>query len=250
MSNCFERYEIDHLSPSACNLFVASPAMYVMERVLKRKAPVGAAAHRGNAVEAGIAKGLFEDASLDECVSEARKTFAGLASLSGDPRKEKEIAAIPAMVKVGLQELKPYGKPSSAQGKIEWKVEGLHVPMIGFYDFEWADHGILVDLKTTHKLPSKISTNHARQVALYNAARGNNLDTRVCYTTPSKTAVYRLENSDEHVRALEKIARTIQNFLSISNDPLELASIVVPDVDSFYFADPLARKHAFEVFGI
>jgi hypothetical protein len=224
--------------------------MYVMERILKRKAPVGAAAHRGNAVEAGVAKGLFDDAPLEDCVSEARKVFSSLAALSGDPRKEKEITAIPAMVKAGLQELKPYGKPSSAQGKIEWKVEGLFVPVIGFYDFEWADHGILVDLKTTHKLPSKISTNHARQVALYNAARGNNLDTRVCYTTPSKTAVYRLENSDDHVKALEKIAFAIQRFLSVTNDPQELASIVMPDVDSFYFADPLARKNAYEVFGI
>jgi hypothetical protein len=250
MKNVFERFEIEHLSPSACNLFVASPAMYVMERLLKMKAPVGAAAHRGNAVEAGVAKGLAEGASVSECTQEARTVFSGLSALSGDPRKEKESNALGDMVMTGLKELRPYGPPTSMQGKIEWNVEGLAVPVIGFYDFEWANHGILVDLKTTHKLPSKISTNHARQVALYCACRGDNLDTRVAYVTPTKSATYRLENVREHVRALEKICLTIQKFLSISEDPYELASLVIPDVDSFYFADPLARQNAFKVWGI
>jgi hypothetical protein len=38
--------------------------------------------------------------------------------------------------------------------------------------------------------------------------------------------------------------------LSITKDPGELASLVVPDVDSFYFADPLTRKAAFDVWGV
>ena len=124
------------------------------------------------------------------------------------------------------------------------------VPMIGFYDFEWANHGILTDLKTTHALPSKISTSHARQVALYVAARGSNLDARLTYVTSKKSATYHLENVAQHVLALEKIALTIQRFLSISDDPAELAAIVVPEVDSFYFADPMARKAAFDVWGL
>jgi hypothetical protein len=114
----------------------------------------------------------------------------------------------------------------------------------------WEDHGILIDLKTTHALPSKISTNHARQVALYVAAKSNNLDARICYVTTKKSATYRLENIQQHVDALSRIALTIQRFLSISSDPQELAQIVVPDVDSFYFADPLACQAAFEVWGL
>jgi hypothetical protein len=55
---------------------------------------------------------------------------------------------------------------------------------------------------------------------------------------------------EQHVLALEKIALTIQRFLSISDDPAELASLVVPEVDSFYFADPMARKAAFDVWGL
>ena len=55
--NPFEHYNIQHLSPSSCNLFIGSPAMYVLERVMGKKSKVGAAAHRGNAVEEGVVAG-------------------------------------------------------------------------------------------------------------------------------------------------------------------------------------------------
>ena len=248
--NPFARYGIEHLSPSQCNLFVASPAMYVMERCLKMRSPVGAAAHRGTSVESGVVHGLLTGADVKECQEITKKEFSKLTALSGDPRIEKEQTAISDMVAQGLKELSPYGKPSTTQGGIQYHVEGLAVPLIGFYDMEWENHGILIDLKTTHALPSKISTNHARQVALYCAARGDNLDARITYVTPKKVATYQLENKREHVAALEKIALTIQRFLSISEDPHYLASLVVPDVDSFYFSDPRARKNAFDLWGL
>ena len=248
--NPFAKYGIEHLSPSQCNLFTASPAMYVMERCLKLRSPVGAAAHRGTAVEAGVVHGLLNGASPQECVALATKEFDKLTALSGDPRRDKEAGAIGDMVKQGLTELSGYGRPSSTQGLIEYKVEGLAVPLIGYYDMEWDNHGVLIDLKTTHALPSKISTNHARQVALYCAARGDNLDARITYVTPKKSATYQLENKRQHVEALGKIALSIQRFLSISEDPRYLASHVVPDVDSFYFSDPKARQNAFDVWGL
>jgi hypothetical protein len=248
--NPFAKYGIEHLSPSQCNLFVASPAMYVMERCMKLRSPVGAAAHRGTAVEAGVVHGLLNGATLKECQDLAKKEFDKLTALSGDPRKEKEAAGLADMVAEGIKELSAYGKPTSTQGAIKYEVEGLAVPLIGFYDMEWENHGILIDLKTTHALPSKISTNHARQVALYCAARGDNLDARITYVTSKKSATYQLENKREHVKALETIALTIQRFLSISDDPKYLASLVVPDVDSFYFSDPLARQNAFNVWGL
>ena len=39
--------------------FAAEPALWVMERLLKMTGPVGAAAHRGTAAEAGIVAGLL-----------------------------------------------------------------------------------------------------------------------------------------------------------------------------------------------
>jgi hypothetical protein len=248
--NSFARYGIEHLSPSACNLFVSSPAMFVLEKVLKRRQPVGCAAHRGTAVEAGVIHGLMNGVTEKECAEVAARKFQQLTALSGDPRKEKEQTGLAGMVTMALGELAPYGAPTSTQGKISHSVDGLSVPLIGFYDMEWADKGVLVDLKTTHALPSQISTNHARQVALYGAARGGNHDIRITYATPKKVATYRVDNPREHVLALERIALTIQRFLSITNDPQELVGIVAPDVDHYFFADPLARQAAFETWSL
>jgi hypothetical protein len=249
-NNPFAVHAIEHLSPSTCNLFIGSPAMFVLDKILKRRQPVGAAAHRGTAVEEGIVLGLTKGATDSECIAAARQTYGRLTAFSGDPKRDKEGESIADFVRMGLAELRSYGKPTSTQGKVVYDIEGLSVPMLGFYDVAWEDQGILIDIKTTHALPNKIKINHARQVALYAAVMGKNIDPRLTYITPKKVATYRLENVDEHLAALRKVALTIQQFVSLSTDPLELASLVVPDTDSFYFNDPLTRQTAFEVWGI
>jgi hypothetical protein len=251
--NPFEAHEIAHLSPSSLNTFLTSPAAFVLQKVLKRTTPVGAAAHRGTAVEHGVALGLADlKKPVEECVKEAESRFGGLTAFTTDPRTEKEAAAIGKMVINGLKELRPYGVPTGTQGAIRHEVEGLLVPLIGYYDFAWqtGDVNVLTDLKTTHALPSKIRTKHARQVALYKAAIDDNLEARVTYVTGVKFATYHLENSREHLDALCRTAMTVQRFLSLSKDPHELAALVMPDTDSFYFSDPLARAQVYEVWNV
>jgi hypothetical protein len=231
-------------SPSACNLFAASPAMFVLEKVLGQRQPVGAPAHRGTAVEHGVTIGLQDPAaSLEACVSAAQTKFDTISALSGDPRREDYRATIPAMVESALKELRPYGIPSGAQGFIEWRPEGLRLPIVGYYDFKWSDHGIIVDLKTTERMPSAIKIGHARQVALY---ASDNADARLSYITPKKAKTYRLENKREHREALRQIAIRIENFLAQSDDPQFFVNVTAPDLESFYWTPPAARQAAFE----
>ena len=166
-------------SPSACNLFAASPSMFVLERIIGLRQPVGVPAHRGVAVEDGVALGLLNpDAPLQACVDIAFTKYDTLTAMSTDDRREKYRDTIPEMVRQALAELRPYGIPSKTQGFIEWKPEGLRLPIVGFYDFFWEDKGIVVDLKTTEKMPSSIKITHARQVSFY--AMSDNMDARLC----------------------------------------------------------------------
>ena len=198
-----------------------------------------------------VAHGLLNPgASLADCTKVALEKFNTLAAFTSGDKVDKERNGIPGMVEMGLAELKPYGVPSSTQGLISHEFDGLQVPMIGYYDFEWEQHGVLTDLKTSHALTSKIKPNHARQVALYRAARGDNLQARVTYITSKKRATYALENAREHVEALGKIGLAIQKFLSVSDDPMELASMVVPDVESYFFDDPAIRQSVWEIWGV
>lgn len=231
-------------SPSALNLFAAEPAMFVLERILGIRQPVGAPAHRGTAVEAGVTVGLLDPkASLESCIAEAHKKYDTITALSGDARRESYRETISDMVAAALKELRPYGIPSGVQGFIEWKPEGLKLPVVGYYDFEWSDHGILIDLKTTERLPSAIKIGHARQVALY---ASDNVDARLTYITPKKSATYRLENKREHRAALHQIALKVENFLALSDKPEVFTGITVPDLESFYWSAPAARQLAFE----
>jgi hypothetical protein len=241
--------KLERHSPSSLNLFAASPAMWVLERVLGRRQPVGSPAHRGTAVEAGVAYGLlYPHADPSMAVGEALKQYDTASALSGDPRKDKYRASVEVMVLRALTELQPYGIPSSTQRFIEWRPEGLKYPIVGYSDFEWDNHAILTDLKTTDRLPEKVKITHARQGALY--ATSDNMDARITYVTPVKVATYKIENIRAHREALVKIALTVERFVSLTNDPQELVGLVVPDLESFYWSPPQARQAAFEVWGV
>lgn len=235
-------------SPSSLNLFCASPSMFVLEKVMGLKQLVGVPAHRGVAVEDGVAIGLLNpEASLQHCVDIAYTKYDTLTAMSSDDRREKYRDSIPEMVRQVLEALRPYGVPSKAQGFIEWRPDGLRLPIVGYFDFYWEDRGIVVDLKTTDKMPSSIKVPHARQVAFY--AMSDNMDARLTYVTPKKCETYRLENIREHREALYQIARRVENFLALSDDPEFFTSITAPDVESFYWGGP-ARQLAYENWAI
>jgi hypothetical protein len=251
MTSASERHGLKHYSASTCNLFQADAALFVMEKLMGIRGPVGCAAHRGTAAEAGIAAGLLDPTKpLPDCQQLALAEFDRLAALSTDPRREAEREAVPGLVEQGLLELRPYGVPSHTQHRIEWQHPDLPLPFVGFVDFMWADHGIIVDLKTQLRLSSEIANNHARQVALYAGSMGDNYDGRVAYVTPKKAATYRVENMRAHVAALVRIAQTIERFLALAPTAEELARIVVPNVDSYFYSDRNTRQKAFEIFGV
>jgi hypothetical protein len=236
-------------SPSALNLFAAQPSMFVLEKILGLKQPVGAVAHRGTAIEDGVAHGLKDPKASDaDSIKIAQAKFDLLTAMSGDARREKYRADIPDMVTTALDELRPYGVPTDTQGFITWQPEGLRLPIVGYFDFKWEDKGIIVDLKTTDRMPSEIKIAHARQVSLY--AMSDNQEGRLTYTTPKKVQTLRLENIREHRQALLNIARKVENFLALSEDPAFFTQVTAPDLDSFYWSSPAARQLAFDHWGV
>jgi hypothetical protein len=223
--------------------------MYVLERILGIKQQVGAAAFRGTAVEAGVALGLeHPDAPLDVCAAAALAKYDDLAMASLDARRDDCRKPIPAMVESALAELRPYGIPDRSQGFITWHPDDLEFPIVGYFDFAWDRHGIIVDLKTSERMPTEIKAGHARQVSLY--CSSDNYAGRLAYVTPKKRATYELENVRAHRNALHQIARRVEAFLKLSDDPQFFVSITAPDIDSFYWMSPQARAQAFSTWSI
>ena len=236
-------------SPSSLNLFAAEPSMFVLERILGLKQIVGVPAHRGTAVEDGVTLGLMEAMQpVRACIDCALATYDKLTVLGSDPRRDKYRETIPGMVTAALDELRKYGVPTATQGWVEWKPVGCKLPIVGKFDYEWAQHGIIADLKTTEKMPSSIKISHARQVSLY--SRSDNAQSHLIYVTPKRIEPYRLENIGAHRRALMNIALAVERFLALSDDPQFFISITAPNVESFYWSSPAQRALAYKYWSI
>lgn len=258
VQSSFERHGIDHLSASSLNLWTAEPALWVMERLLGRRSPIGANAARGRAVEHGIHLGLLEPTlPVLECVMAAQAAFDREMTLNPDERREGERKNLPGYVEQGLAELRQYGVPTAYQEKVSVALDDVPVPIIGYIDWRFDQHGLVVDLKTAERLPSSISDSHGRQGAIYAKAHGN-YGMRFAYVKPSPgkadgRAVTVLEMSGDDVRrhlgALRQIALRLGRFLALSSDAHELAGLLVPDYDRFYWNNATARANGAAVYG-
>jgi len=245
------RFGLKNYSATGCALAKNDMTLFVMEKIMGVRGNVGCAAHRGTASEHGVSMGLMDlSASLEACQEAALKEFDRLTALSGDPNREKERAAVPGIVEQGLIELRPYGVPTHTQEKIEWQHPDLPLPFVGYIDFKWSDHNIIVDMKSQLRLSSEISESHAAQVSLYCKAQGEPYEGRVAYITNKKAATYQVENMDQHVDRLVRIATKIEAFLSLFQTEEEMIRVLIPSTDLFYYNDPTTRQKAFEIFGI
>lgn len=254
----FERHGIDHLSASSLNVWAAEPAIWIMERLLHRRSPTGIPAARGKAVEHGVHVGLIDTAKpIEDCVAEAEREFNRETVLAGDPRRDDERANIGGYVRGALAELRQYGVPDGYQERVEIKLDDVPVPIIGFIDWRFAQHGLIVDLKTSERHPSQIGNSHGRQGAVYATAHGN-FGMRFAYAKPApgkkdpqQVKVLEMSSDDvrRHLGALRAIALSLGRFLAVSDDPRELAGLIVPDFDSFWWSDPSVRANGREIFG-
>jgi hypothetical protein len=185
MRSSFERHGIDHLSASSLNLWAAEPALWVMERLLGRRSPTSAVAARGKAVEHGIHVGLMHpDREFAACITAAEATFDREMALTPDGRRDAERGNLAGYVQHGLAELRQYGFPTAYQGQVEIALDDVPVPVVGYPDWRFDQHGLIVDLKTAERLPSAIGNSHGRQGAVYARAHGN-YGMRMAYVKPS-----------------------------------------------------------------
>lgn len=245
MSNFFG---LQNHSPTALNLAAASLPLYFVEKVLKRRGSGSCAMFRGTSSETGIVHGLVNPSvSAQSCIDMALSEYDRLSALSPDPKKQKERDAIPGIVEQGLIALKPYGIPDEIQLKLVHELPGVSLPVLGFCDLGWTQHGIRLDIKTQLSLSSDISEGHARQISYY--LHNSNYTGRIGYLSPKKHGVYEVKDATGHVDALRQIAMRVEKFLSLSKDPTELAGLLIPDYTSFYFNDPVTRANCRDVFG-
>jgi len=242
--NGFETHGIEHLSPSQINMAMDSASAWVVSKLLKQRFSVGIPAERGKAVESGVARGLYHmDMPIADCQARAIEVFeSNTALMSGlDPdERKKAYPVIENMVEMAVEQLRPLGDPiwpaETHQNRVEIKCrfkKGKNgtVPIIGFLDFLYENE--IVDLKTTGRLPTKMSAAHCRQAAVY--ARATGLPVKFLYVSPKNYRWLEPEDVDHSLDEIKAQVKRLEKFLSVSDDPKFLASIVPHNPSSFYW---------------
>ena len=242
--NGFEAHGIEHLSPSQINMFAESASAWVVSKLRKQRFSVGIPAERGKAVESGVAMGLYHmDMPISDCQASAIEVFeqgtALMTNLEPEDRK-KTYPSIEAMVEMGVEQLRPLGDPiwpaETNQNRVEINCrfkdgeEGT-VPVIGFLDFLYDTQ--IVDLKTTGRLPTKMSAAHCRQAAVY--ARAAGLPIKFLYVSPKNYKWLEPEDIDLSLGEIKSMVKRLEKFLSVSDDVDYLSSIVPHNPSSFYW---------------
>lgn len=238
----FARFGINHLSPSSLNCWRETPGIWCL-RYLARVRDEGAPAMwRGTAVERGL-ECLLRGAK-DDALPFAMRAFEEAGAL-GEVRDdiENESALIPGMVAQCAKWLAalPPAPLAATQLKIETRLDGVSVPVIGYVDFTFME-GPDIDLKTTKQCPSKPRPDHVRQIALYNRAR--NRPGALLYVTDKRHAYYcpPQEELDEAIYELTDAARSLERFLSLMPDANTAIHCVPMTTDHYAFSSAYKQK--------
>jgi hypothetical protein len=249
--NGFQKHGITHTSPSSINLFAEAPDVYVAEKLFGYKGRMSPAAYRGIVIEKAVSNIIAKGESEEKAVSWAILEFNREVALYGSDKIEEEREMIAPCVQQALEVLKPYGQPEFAvdgkQDKIELlcKGNGWELPVIGYTDFPFPKHGVIIDLKTTSRIPSVMSDAHNRQAAIYRKASGN-MAVKFLYVSSKKSALHECADIDGTLAEIKMILNRQEKFLSMG-DKETLREIVHFNPSTFYWTG--AESNRKEVYG-
>ena len=238
MTDGFTKHGIGHLSASSINLWSNAPDVWVMQYLHGLRTGMGPAPWRGICVEDAVVEILMggkETEAIDKAMEKFNSRF-----MIGDDATAREAARIKPMVQIAVEELMEFGKPEfpdteDKQEKISITAKGKDwsVPVIGYLDLVYPQHGVVIDLKTTGRIPSAMSAEHILQRSIYAKAKGN-MAVKFLYVSEKKASM--LEDGDVNetlAQAKVQISR-MEAFLRTLDK--EQAKAIVPiNPSSFYW---------------
>ena len=212
---------------SSVSKFIRNPSEWLCHYSLGLRSPSNAAMTRGNLAEFGtyykIKRGMNgKDGKAFSKLIEHR--FKKLKFLNAESEIKNAISIAEHFEKIlyerQLRDIKSYQREEVK------KVEGLKYPVRMFTDFEFEN--LIVDAKSTLRLPSSPKIDHIRQQGLY--SKLYNKPTALMYATPKKSLFYELTNDDVDIGYNETYNhfKSLENYIKRCNNSLEEAIKTTP----------------------
>ena len=254
--NGFEKHGLSRVSVSQINKFRESPSAWACQYLGGAKFSVGWAAIQGFAVEAGVEWGVFNGVDTPECVEKAieqlKERSQFLSNRAEELEKRKPI--VKQMVENALEQLMPLGPPEQpSPGERQHSIgipvrfkpgDNGTIDLIGYLDFWYPQHNLIVDLKTTAKAPSKWSLSHGIQAAVYQKAvqamTGEKPAVKFLYCLTRKKDPFvwlEMEDADFYLSSFKNTVTQLEALLNLSTDSRDIIRALPYNPDSFYWSD-------------
>lgn len=238
--NNFLTHNITHLSASSINMYAEDAAAYVAKYLLGAKFPFSPAARAGVLAEDAIVNVLARGWTVEAAIGEAENEFCKANIFNYDDKVQKRADMIAPIVETAVKELAQYGEPEFEEDGTQKKIlvnadmGDYKMPILGFLDLYFPKHGLVVDIKTTSRMPAEMSDSHKRQQAIYKMANVN-YDVKFFYLTGKKSQMFACD--DDWKETLKNTKTIISRMNALLALPVETIKAVVPVHPSFYWTD-------------
>jgi len=247
--NGFEKHGIDHLSSSSINLWINCPALWVAEKIFGHKRNPSPGMARGIAVEEAAVAALKDGVSIEDATISAVRNY-NAKFLIGDTSVDKERGLIGPMVGHAVSALAHLGEPEFLDGGGQNKIElvcncgDFKIPVIGYLDLFYPQHGKVVDIKSTQRIPSKMSPEHMLQRCIYARAKRNH-SVEFLYVSTGRFVFLADGDVDAVLRRVKFHVVRLERFLQLERE--HLREIVPVGDSSFYWNGSNALS---EIYGL
>lgn len=254
--NGFEKHGLSRISVSQINKFRESPSAWACQYLGGAKFSVGWAAIQGFAVEAGVEWGVFNGVDTPECVEKAIEQLKERSQLFSNRAEEleKRKPIVKQMVENALEQLMPLGPPEQpSPGERQHSIgipvrfkpgDNGTIDLIGYLDFWYPQHNLIVDLKTTAKAPSNWSLSHGIQAAVYQKAvqamTGEKPAVKFLYCLTRKKDPFvwlEMEDAEFYLSSFKNTVTQLEALLNLSTDSRDIIRALPYNPDSFYWSD-------------
>ena len=233
---------------SSINKFKHNPSEWLVHYGLGLRSPSSPAMVRGNLAEFGayykIKRGMAQknDEHFEKLITHKfnkNHFFEPYKEISNAIEIAKKFED--KLYERQLRDIISYQKEKVAS------IQGIKYPVRLFTDFEYDN--LIVDLKSTLRLPTKPKIDHLRQQALYSVLHDKPI--ALLYASPKKTFWYDLTKEDvkEGYTELLRDFKSLENYIDMCNNNIEDAIKITPlktDPSPFYW-DNNIKKAAIKV---
>jgi len=256
----FKKFNLLPFSPSRLNTFKNFPCGFVMRYIYGYDFPANEKMVRGSAIEHGLDYLLKTNDVYDEGLKKMFNYYDdGTKFVLDQDKVKKERETLEPSFKIAFDcftsDNLTWKEGDFVASQMEVETEILGIPFRGYVDFVFESDNLVtvIDLKSKSRLQKNRSD--ILQQAIYKKAlrekyKGKAVDVSMLIVTPKKYEVVDILNTEKEMKEIEMSLISCANMMKICKTKDNIASLITPNLDDWYWSDQdkaLARQ---DIWGI